>query len=34
VLFKDETRMNPCARKVQQNGHKCYAAIPPLEQHR
>jgi len=24
--------MNPRARKVLQNGHKCHAAIPSLEQ--
>jgi len=30
-IFKDETRMNPRARKMQQNGHKCYAAIPSFE---
>jgi len=27
-IFKDETRMHPRAMKLQQNGHKCYAAIP------
>jgi len=26
-IFKDETRINPRARNVQQNGHKCHAAI-------
>jgi len=30
-ISKDETRMHPRARKVQQNGHKCHAAIPSLE---
>jgi len=34
AIFKDETRMNSRARKVQQNGHKCHAAIPSLEQWR
>jgi len=29
-LYEDEMRINPCARKVQQNGHKCHAAIPSL----
>ena len=27
-IFKDDMRMQPCARKVQQNGHKRHAAIP------
>jgi len=26
--------MNSCARKMQQNGHKCHAAIPSLQQQR
>jgi len=30
-ILKNETRMHPHARKVQQNGHKCYIAIPSLE---
>jgi len=31
-IFKDETRMHPRARKKQQNGDKCHAAILLLEQ--
>jgi len=30
-IFKDEMRMYSYASKVQQNGHKCHAAIPSLE---
>jgi len=29
-IFKDEMGMHSRARKVQQNGHKCHAAIPSL----
>jgi len=29
-IFKDETRIHPRSRKVQQNGHKRHAAIPSL----
>jgi len=34
AFFKDETRVNSRSRKVQQNGHKCHAVIPSLEQRR
>jgi len=34
MAFLNETRVNPRARIVQQNGHKCRAAIPLLEQQR
>jgi len=30
-IIKDEMRMRSRARKVQQNGHKCHAAIPSIE---
>jgi len=32
AFFKDETRMNSHARKVQKNGHKYHIAIPSGEE--